>query len=136
MSFRSAAECAAGYLGIYALAGMFLVPIVEKIEGPSVFGGMPGLVILIHFISAVALWPSGVLTVLFLQKRVGPAPWRRLWLAGILAVPVVWLGALLASAAFGPEMRHVVSTGAAVLLSTLILLVTWLLPRRPVAVQR
>lgn len=141
MSLRSAAECAAGYLGIYALAGLVLVPIVSGIAGSSEIGDLTGIYVIAHFLSAAALWLPATVTVLLLEKWIGPAPWRRLWLTGVLAVPVVWIGTLVCAQlaiplfhgmqlAFGWWAGILIYFAWAVLFSNLLLLMTWVIPSR------
>ena len=140
MNFRSAfgpaLGCSLKYLSIYALAGVFLIPIAS-----GVASRWEQLVVLAHLVSAVALLPASLLVSMALHEWIGPAPSKRLWLTGIVAVPVVWYGTLfclrniampygLLRPIFGDWTKGVVMFGWAALLSNLALLITWLVPRR------
>jgi uncharacterized membrane protein YfcA len=107
-----------------------------------------GIVLLIgHVLSAAVLLPTATLAASLLQRWKGPVRWRRLWIGGIVAVPVVWLGTLTAhrfseapfeilSPILGGWAEGVIVFGWGVFFSNLTLLSAWLFPtafkpRRP-----
>jgi len=128
-------------MSIYALAGLVLIPTFGWIVGPSEIGDLTAYFLAAHFLSALALYVPATVTVHLLQAWIGPMPWRRLWLTGVLAVPVVWIGTLVGvqiANPFAEEMRRVLGWGTeilmvlgwAILFSNLLLLMTWVIPSR------
>ncbi|MCI0659264.1 MAG: hypothetical protein L0170_19590, partial [Acidobacteria bacterium] len=68
-----------------------------------------GIFVGVHLITGVVLWPSASMMALVIDQWIGPASWPRLWLAGVIAVPVVWIGTLLCGQLSEPVIRELCS---------------------------
>jgi hypothetical protein len=133
-----AMERAKSFLATYAGAGFLLLILISAIAGSSL-GGLGGIFVGAHLLSAILLWPSATIVSLLLRRWIGPPRGRVVWISGVIAVPVVWIGTLLGArlsedlfievqAAVGRQVGLVVTFGWAVLFSNLILLIAWLVP--------
>jgi hypothetical protein len=112
------------FSAIYAFGGLFLIPVISEIAGSSEYGNLTGIYLLVHFLSAILLWPTGVAASWLLLRLLRPRSWRgqtwRACTAGLLAVPLNWGGLTLSSHLIGrpPEFLRALAGegGAAVLL--------------------
>jgi len=137
-----AARCAGQYLGIYSLAGFVLIPLIAGIAAGSEAKELISYFLITHLGSAVVLWLPGTFAAFVLWRWLGPLPPRRLWIAGILAVPVVWMGTLICQR-FSSSLYQglnstlgwgwstmLVCTAWAILFSNGMLALMWILPGR------
>jgi hypothetical protein len=138
-----AARHSLSYGWAYAAGGSPIVIAIGLIWGDTDHGNFTGIMLIAHLLSVVVILPAAIPANLVSLRLLRPRSWRqaswRAWVAGVVAVPMIWGGMSVCGgiAAEPPEILVHLLGGAAfvlyglsfiVLFSNFSVAVAWALP--------